>query len=193
MTGDDIASFLYLAILGSVIAGYFLLANRHRMGAVAQQAAIWALIFVGLAAAAALWQDLRGTSAGFQHIEGGGGPITVTRAADGHYHLTLGVNGTPVDFLIDTGATDLVLSVQDADRVGFDHTQLAFDGRARTANGVVQTASVTLDRVQLGDQVDRSVPAQVSGGAMPGSLLGMRYLSRFATIEIAGDTMTLTR
>jgi len=193
MTGDDIASFLYLAILGSVIAGYFLLANRHRMGQMAQQAAIWALIFVGLAAAAALWQDVRSTSAGYQQFSEDGGPVTINRASDGHYHLTLGVNGTPVDFLVDTGATDLVLSVQDAERVGFDHADLAFEGRARTANGIVRTAAVTLDRVTLGDQVDRNVPAQVSGGAMPGSLLGMSYLSDFATIRIEGDTMTLTR
>lgn len=192
MTGDDIARFLYLAILGSVIAGYFLLANRHRMGQMAQQAAIWALIFVGIAAGAALWQDVRSTSAGFQQI-GESGEIEITRAADGHYHLTLGVNGTPIDFLVDTGATDLVLSVPDAERVGFDHGDLAFDGRARTANGIVRTASVTLDRVELAGQVDRNVRAQVSGGEMPGSLLGMSYLSDFATIRIEGDTMTLTR
>ena len=193
MNSDSIASLIYLAVLGTVIAGYFLLANRHQMGRVAQQGAIWALIFVGVAAGAALWDDIRSTSANRQMVLQDGAQITTTLAADGHYHLTLGINGTPVNFLVDTGATEMVLSVEDADRVGLDHTDLRFTGRAATANGTVQTAQVTLDTVELGGRVDRDVAAQVSGGAMPGSLLGMRYLSGFASMSIEGNTLTLTR
>ncbi|PWR03235.1 TIGR02281 family clan AA aspartic protease [Meridianimarinicoccus roseus] len=193
MTADSIASLIYLSLLGTVIAGYFLLANRHRMGKIAQQGAIWALIFIGVAAGAALWDDIRSTSASLQSVYQQGDRIEVTRSPDGHYHLTLGVNGTPVEFLVDTGASEMVLSVQDAERVGIAHADLRFTGRAATANGTVQTARITLDRVELGGQVDRNVPAQVSGGAMPASLLGMTYLSRFASLSITGDTLTLIR
>jgi aspartyl protease family protein len=193
MTGDSIASLIYLSLIGSVIAGYFLLANRHQMGRMAQQAAVWALIFVGVAAGAALWDDIRSTSANRQSVFQGGDRIVTTRAPDGHYHLTLGINGTPVDFLVDTGATEIVLTLEDARRIGLNPADLRFTGRASTANGTVETARVTLDQVSLGGQVDRSVTAMVSGGQMPGSLLGMRYLSRFASMAIEGKTLTLIR
>ena len=192
MGADSIASLIYLTLLATVIGGTFVLANRHQLGRIAQQAAIWALIFVGVAAGAALWGDIRETSAR-QSVVQNGNEIVVQRAGDGHYHLTLTVNGTPVDFLVDTGATEMVLTVQDAERVGFNHTSLQFSGRALTANGSVSTAPVVLDAVELGGQVDRDVPAQVSGGAMPGSLLGMRYLSRFASLSIEGNRLTLVR
>lgn len=193
MNPDQIASFLYLSILGGAIAGYFLLANRHQMGKVAQQAAIWALIFVGVAAAAGLWSDIRDTAANRQSVMEDGSRIAVTRASDGHYHLTLGINDTPITFLVDTGASDMVLSREDATRAGVDTDALRFTGSAVTANGIVPTATVYLDAVRLGGITDRNVRAQVSGGEMPGSLLGMAYLSRFATISIEGNRLTLTR
>jgi len=193
MSADSIASLIYLSLLGTVVAGYFLLANRHRMGQMAQQAAIWALIFVGVAAGAALWDDIRGASHTRQDVFQNGDRIVATRAPDGHYHLTLGINGAPVRFLVDTGASDMVLTLRDAARAGLDRDALRFVGRALTANGTVETAPVTLDRVELGGIVDRNVPAQVSSGEMPGSLLGMRYLSRFAEVTLSGDTLTLVR
>lgn len=193
MTADSIASLIYLTLLGVVVAGYFLLANRHQMGRIAQQGAIWALIFVGVAAGAALWDDVRGASDTRQSVFQDGSRIVATRAPDGHYHLTLGINGAAVRFLVDTGASDMVLTLQDAQRAGIARDDLRFVGRAATANGMVQTAPVLLDHVDLGGIVDRDVPAQVSSGDMPASLLGMRYLSRFAEVTIAGDTLTLLR
>lgn len=193
MTTDSIASLIYLSLLGVVVGGYFLLANRHQMGRIAQQGAIWALIFVGVAAGAALWDDIRGASDTRQSVFQDGDRIVARRAPDGHYRLTLGINGTPVRFLVDTGATDMVLTMQDAQRAGLARDDLRFVGRAVTANGMVQTAPVMLETVELGGIVDRNIPAQVSGGDMPGSLLGMRYLSRFAEVTMAGDTLTLSR
>jgi len=193
MTTDSIASLIYLSLLGVVVGGYFLLANRHQMGRIAQQGAIWALIFVGVAAGAALWDDIRGASDTRQSVFQDGDRIIARRAPDGHYRLTLGINGTPVRFLVDTGATDMVLTMQDAQRAGLARDDLRFVGRAVTANGMVQTAPVMLETVELGGIVDRNIPAQVSGGDMPGSLLGMRYLSRFAEVTMAGDTLTLSR
>jgi aspartyl protease family protein len=193
MGADNIASLIYLTLLAVVVGGYFLLANRHQMGRIAQQGAIWALIFVGVAASAALWDDIRGATDTRQSVFQDGERIVARRAPDGHYHLTLGINGAPVRFLVDTGASDMVLTLRDAARAGLDEADLRFVGRAVTANGMVETAPVTLDRVELGGIVDRNIPAQVSSGEMPGSLLGMRYLSRFAEVTLSGDTMTLTR
>ena len=87
----------------------------------------------------------------------------------------------------------MVLTLDDARRAGIDPGALRFTGRASTANGSVETARVWLDRVALAGVQETRVPAQVSAGQMPGSLLGMSYLSRFAAITIAGDRLTLTR
>ena len=190
MTGDTIARLLYLVLLGSVIAGYFVAQSRQNLSRNLQQAAIWGLIFVGAVAVAGLWSDLRQDIAPRQSVATTG-EISVPRQLDGHYRIRLGINGTPVDFIVDTGASDLVLSREDARRVGIEPDSLAYLGRAQTANGAVPMAGVVLDEVSLGQEVARNVRAAVNGGEMPGSLLGMSYLQRFGRIEIADDTLTL--
>jgi aspartyl protease family protein len=119
--------------------------------------------------------------------------IEVPRERDGHYHMTLGVNGAPIRFIVDTGATDLVLSREDAARAGLDLDELRYFGRAFTANGEVRTAQVRLDEVRVGEIVDTFVPAVVNEGDMRVSLLGMSYLQEFGRIEIADDTLRLVR
>jgi aspartyl protease family protein len=120
------------------------------------------------------------------------GEVILPRAPDGHYHLTLNIGGQPVDFLVDTGATNVVLSQADARRLGIDLEALAYVGEAQTANGVVRTARVTLNDVRLGPIIDPTLRAYVTDGQMDGSLLGMDYLGRFR-IEIDGNRMVLSR
>lgn len=193
MTADNIASLLYLGLLLVAIGGYFFVSNRHRLGQMVQQAAIWALIFIGATAAAGLWYDIRKTVPSQYTISSDTGEISVPRSPDGHYYLTLNLNDTPVRFVVDTGATAIVLSAQDAERIGFDPTRLPYLGRANTANGTVETAQITIEEMALGTIVDRNVPAHVNGGAMNGSLLGMGYLQRFSTLKIEDNRLTLIR
>ncbi|TFL19615.1 retropepsin-like aspartic protease family protein [Jannaschia formosa] len=195
MDTDALMRLLYLVLLGSVIALTFFASTRQRMGKTLQQAAIWFLIFVGAVLAYGVWEDVKGIAVPTQSVMTGaeGVIVDVPRARDGHYHLTLGINGVDVEFIVDTGATDLVLTRRDAQRVGLAEDQLAFLGEAMTANGSVRTAAVRLDEVTLGDIVDRHVPAVVNGGEMRQSLLGMSYLSEFGRIEIENDELRLIR
>jgi len=193
MTGDQTASFLYLALLGSVLVGYFFLSHRQSLGQGLRQAGLWVLIFVGVIAAYGLWSDIQGTVAPRQAVFSEEERIEVPRSGDGHYHMTLQVNGTPVRFVVDTGASDIVLSADDARRIGIELDELAFVGTANTANGRVSTARVWLDEVALGGTTEQGVPALVNGGEMRGSLLGMSYLDRFAEIRIGDDRLTLIR
>jgi aspartyl protease family protein len=119
--------------------------------------------------------------------------IELRRGRDGHFHAEIEVNGEPVRFMVDTGASDIVLSLRDAERVGLDPGGLEFSGRAMTANGPVGTAAVRLGEVRFGGFTDTGVAASVSDGGLGTSLLGMSYLERFAAIEISGDRMTLRR
>lgn len=193
MTGDQTASLLYLVLLGSVIAGSLFLSGRQNWGKNLRQAGIWALIFIGVVAVYGLWNDIQSTMVPRQTVFAEEDRIEVPRARDGHYHLSVAVNGTPIRFIVDTGATDIVLSTQDARKVGIDPDELSYAGAASTANGQVSTARVRLDEVAIGPITDRGVSAVVSQGDMPGSLLGMAYLERFAQVTFGNGRMVLDR
>lgn len=190
---NDPASLVYLVILGSAIGLWFFAQSRQSLGKLAQQAAAWGLIFLGAIAVVGLWGDIRQSVAPSQNVVAQSGQIELPRAPDGHYYLTANVNGEPVRFVVDTGATQIVLSKEDARRAGLDVDELAYLGRAYTANGEVRTAPVRLDRVSIGPIEDTNVRAVVNDGAMEGSLLGMEYLQRFSSVEIGGGKLILTR
>lgn len=191
MDGDQAARALYLGILLVSVGGWLLIEYRSRLGTALRTLMAWALIFLGLAAGYGLWADLRRDVIPGQFTDNAGA-IEIPRAPDGHYYLTLEINGTKVQFLADTGASNIVLSPDDATRLGFDPAALRFMGEATTANGVVKTAVVTLDRVRLGPVDDRNLTAFVNQADMQGSLLGMDYLGLFR-IEISADRMILRR
>lgn len=193
MTGDDTARLLYLALLGGAVVLWFLAQNRASPGKVTQQALVWALIFVGVIAAVGLWGDIRQTVMPGQAVSVQEGRIELPRAPDGHYYMTAQVNGAPVRFVVDTGATEIVLAQADAERAGIDTGGLAYVGRAMTANGEVRTAPVVLDSLSVGPVTDRRLRAVVNEGEMTGSLLGMSYLQRFSNVQIGNGRLLLER
>ncbi len=193
MEDFDYARLLYLGILGSVLVFWFIVQNRRSMGKTAQMAVAWGLIFLGVIAAVGLWDDISQTVRPSQSAMNAQGQISIPRAPDGHYYLTLKVNGQPIEFMIDTGATDVVMTQSDAARVGLDPKNLNYFGRAMTANGEVRTAPVDLKTVALGKIVDRNVTAWVTQGKQGQSLLGMAYLQRWSHIGIGNNAMILTR
>jgi len=191
METGQIIALAFLIVLSLSIVGSFVAQSREGRGRGLQQLVVWALIFVGVLAAVGLWDDLSGNvqprQASFD-----GGVVEVPRAPDGHYHLTLTINDVEVDFLVDTGATMVVLNQADAERIGLNPSELAYIHTAMTANGEVRTAPVRLDKVQLGDLVDRNLRASVNSAQLDKSLLGMSYLSQFESIEIRRDRLILT-
>lgn len=192
MDGDNIARLAYLVLLGLAVGGWFIAENRANLGRTARQAAVWGLIFVGAIAAVGLWSDIRDDVLPRQSVVSEG-TIEVPRNFDGHYYLVLHLNDVPVDFIVDTGATDVVLTLKDARRIGIDIDGLVFSGVASTANGTVRTALARIDDIRLGNIRDRGLTVSVNGGEMTGSLLGMSYLRRFEKIEISGGRLILTR
>ncbi|MGB1234805.1 MAG: retropepsin-like aspartic protease family protein [Planktomarina sp.] len=192
--GDTIASMIYLGVILIALCSIFFAANRPSIGQTLQMLLIWGMIFMGLIAGYGLWGDISGQFSNGRTAQfSSEGDITVPRSRDGHFYLTLTINDTPVEFLIDTGASDLVLTRDDAERVGIDPDDLIFSGRAFTANGEVAIARARLDTVVLGSIEDRRVLASVNGGAMNGSLLGMSYLGRFEKLEINANKLILHR
>ena len=192
MDGDDLGRLAYLALLLLAVGGYFVAQARRNLGRTAQQAAIWVFIFIGVIVAYGLWGDLRRTVLPEQTRVVGDG-IEVAASDDGHYYLTAEVNGARVLFVVDTGASQIVLTARDAERAGLDPAGLGYFGSAQTANGIVRTAPVRLERFTLGPFEDRNLPAVVNAGDLDTSLLGMSYLGRFRTLAISGDRLHLTR
>jgi aspartyl protease family protein len=189
MEADTFARIAYLGIILVALGGWVMVEFRQRMGQALRMGMAWGLIFVGVMAGYGLWSDIR-QDVMPQQMVSEAGTVEVPRAPDGHYYLTLQINGTPIRFMVDTGATGMVLGDDDAARLGIDPASLMFLGEARTANGVVRTARVTLPVVELGPFQNRDFRAFVTEGDMPGSLLGMDYLGQFR-MEFAGGRLIL--
>jgi aspartyl protease family protein len=193
MDSADLPRVAYLVLLGVAVAGWFIAENRNSLGKTMRMALAWGLIFLGVVAGFGLWSDVRTDIIPRQSVVADGARVEVPRAFDGHYYLTLRLDGTPVDFVVDTGASDIVLSREDAARIGLDPEALAYNGVALTANGQVRTARARVGEILLGGIADQDVMVSVTDGEMPGSLLGMAYLQRFSRIEIADGTLVLER
>lgn len=191
MDTDVFARLAYLGVILVALLGWALVEYRGRLGFAARSALAWGMIFVGAVAGYGLWGDIAGSITPVQSVTGAG-QIEVPRAEDGHYYLTLTIAGVEVEFLADTGATNVVLADFDARRLGIDPDGLVYLGEAATANGTVLTAEVSIRDVALGPFFDERITASVTKGAMKGSLLGMDYLGLFR-IEIDRDKMILSR
>ncbi|MEO9653051.1 MAG: TIGR02281 family clan AA aspartic protease [Roseobacter sp.] len=193
MENLDTGRLIYLAVLGAMLIGWFFTQGRISWNKSLQHVAVWALIFGGAIAMFGLWNDISRTVLPQQTVFENENRIVVPRRGNGHYYIQAEVNGTPIEFVLDTGASSLVLTQSDAKAAGFDLDGLSYFSRAMTANGEVRTAPVKLDRITLGPVTDINIPAVVNEGDMNNSLMGMNYLQRWGKIEISGDTLTLIR
>ncbi len=119
----------------------------------------------------------------------GGRQIVLTAESGGHFLSSGTINGKTVRFMVDTGATNIALSQEDADRIGIDYK----DGQrtlSRTANGVIPTYRTNLTSVRVGEVVVYNVDATIVPGQMSHVLLGNSFLTRFQ-MRRENDTLTL--
>lgn len=193
MTDFDVMHLIYLVALLVLVAFSFSPVFRQNFWKTVQQLLIWALIFVGGIVVVGSWDDIRSAALPPQVAYSEDGTIEIPKSMDGHFYVTATINGAEIEFVVDTGASDLVLSQQDAARAGFNLETLDFFGRAMTANGEVKTAPVRLDTVALGPHIDRNIRARVNGGDLGISLLGMSYLNRYPTITMTRSELILSR
>jgi aspartyl protease family protein len=120
-----------------------------------------------------------------------GGRVVLTAGPGGHFMTDGQINGRTVQFMVDTGATTVAMSVADAKRIGLDY-QNGQTVQMSTANGITQGWRVTLNTVRVGDVMVSGVEAVVSPGGMPYVLLGNSFLSRFQ-MNRNNDQMVLER
>lgn len=118
--------------------------------------------------------------------------VEIVRAPGGEFTVRADVNGRRIPMLIDTGATSVVLTQEAAKTAGLPVDLLKYDVPIETAKGRGRAASVTLDRLAVGNIVERRVPALVSEpGDLKTSLLGMSFLNRLESFEVRGSRIVL--
>ncbi len=126
------------------------------------------------------------------HVIARGRNVEVARTSTGDFAVTAQVNGAAIAMVLDTGATSVVLTREDAKAAGLPLEILAYTTNIDTANGRTRAAPVTLDRVAIGGLVERSIEALVAQpGQLKVSLLGMSFLNRLQSWEVRGDRLLL--
>jgi aspartyl protease family protein len=190
-----------IAVIGALIVLYLLSmhASEHRIG---RLPAVIALIVVVFAGAAMSRPDTAAKLAHYfdapKHDDYGQlaasqGPasVRIRKLADG-FIATSEINGQSMSALVDSGAATVVLRQSDAERAGIDVRSLTFDTPLKTANGTSYLAPVRLKSVRIGDIVADDVEALVAKpGTLNENLLGMSFLRRLTSYEVAGDFVTL--
>jgi aspartyl protease family protein len=204
---DDTGQLLFLVTLLALLVGSALFgwgwrgthpARRH-IG----HLLTWALIAVALVTlyayraplqrfAAPVLQELDPSRAVEVTTADGIQGLSIARGRDGHFHIDASANGTPVSFLVDTGASTSVLTLRDAERAGIEIAGLEFTRPVQTANGLAFFAQTNLRTLEIGPYKLNSVPVGIMPeGALETSLLGMSTIDRFAGWRIDGNRMVL--
>ncbi len=116
---------------------------------------------------------------------------SISKAADGHYWAEADVDGRDIHFLVDTGASAVALTQDDARRLGIDPTMLDYKFGVVTANGQARAAQVRLASISVGGARVDNVEAYVLDRGLQTSLLGMTYLGRLSAFEATPQSLIL--
>ncbi len=207
-----VIAVLWIALVGSTLV---LRARSGGLGLLLGNLAIWMFIGLGLLTLYSFRAEFgvlkdrvlaellphRGTTAVMQPAPAAqrgtaapvetGHRVSFRMRESGHFVVEAKVNGTPIRFLVDTGASEVVLSPSDARRIGLNPNSLNYTQRTQTANGIGQGAPVRLNRVTIGPIEVEDVRASVNRAEMAGSLLGMSFLGRIGGYEVRDGVLTL--
>jgi aspartyl protease family protein len=126
------------------------------------------------------------------HVISHGRTVEVARTSGGDFAISGQVNGAHVAMVLDTGASSVVLTPDDAKAAGLPLDLLNYTVSIDTANGRTRAAPVTLDHITIGGLEERSVEALVvQPGQLRTSLLGMSFLNRLQSWQVVGDRLVL--
>lgn len=202
MMDDDLMRGVYLGILALMLASG-VIASQRSASAALRNIAIWLAITLVLVTAW-LYKDDAGnwgarvmaalmpgsgmsveTADGFQEV-------VLYKSRNGHFEADAEINGVDIDMLVDTGATGIALTWEDAERLGLKPDGLNFSSSVMTANGPAKIAMVRLDRVVLGAIRRNGLSAGIAErGKLDQSLLGMNFLGTLSAVTIAGSELRL--
>ena len=190
-SGQIAYALVIVVIVASALASGRLRKNfRHLL--------IWSGIFLVLMVGYSYRYELSGVkdkvmaelvpSSGFENSPNS---ISFPVSADGHFYIRAEVNQIPITFLADTGASRIVLSPGDAQRLGMDPGTLKFNEVYETANGLVHGSYFRIAELRIGKLQLNQIGASVNEVVMRNSLLGMNFFQRLKSYEVKDDVLTL--
>ncbi|WP_027667584.1 TIGR02281 family clan AA aspartic protease [Rhizobium leguminosarum] len=202
LQSDDFGRVVYLLPIALMLsAGIW--ASRRSVGETMRQMMIWLVIILALVTVYLYRQEALGV--GNRLLAGlvpgravvvttseGGQEIILHKLLNGHFEADVAVNGQTIEMLVDTGASLVALSREDAERIGIDLSRLTYSMTIMTANGRGRAAPVTLDQVAIGPIVRDNVAASVSeDGRLDQSLLGMSFLETLGSLQMQTDELRM--
>lgn len=193
--GENIQLISSLVIIAFLITGLFTRSN-HKGVPLLRYSLYWAGIFV-VALMLYAYKDyikepldkMRAVISPATPIEEHG-VIKIQKSLDGHFHINALVNGKKMDFLIDTGATEVLLSKADAAKVGIDIDKLEFTIRSYTASGTTMIARANVSIKISNFEID-DFPIYVNSSESDSALLGMSLLSKMQSVSFEGAELIL--
>ena len=193
---SDQMHMVYLVMLLALVGRGIMHSKRHELSQNIKYACIWLGIILLIVTAYSFRDVLTNNRVIAELVPqratiANDGSMTFRRREDGHFYIEAKVNNMPILFMVDTGASDIVLSPDDAKQAGISVDTLNFSRMYQTANGVVKGASVRLASLRVGNIHIADIPASVNGAPMEHSLLGMRFLSELTSYKVEGGTLTL--
>jgi aspartyl protease family protein len=199
LTTREFGSLAYYVILVVFIGGSVLVLVRERISQALEAALFWAAVIFVLVFAYTYRSELGGIGDRVlaELIPGraavrGERSVEIMRGRGGDFQVAAKVNGSRVAMVLDTGATAVVLTQEAAKTAGLPLELLSYSVNVDTANGRARAAPVTLDRLAVGDIVERAVPALIAQpGQLRVSLLGMSFLNRLESWEVRGDRLMM--
>ena len=198
LSSGDFASLAYKIALLIFVGAIALAMFRERLTQALVAAALWVGLALVLIVGYSYRFELRDVGERVLaelvpgHVITHGRSVEVARAFNGDFDVTAQINGARIVMVLDTGASSVVLTLDDARAAGLPIEVLSYTANIDTANGRTRAAPVTLDRVAIGGLVERSVAALVAQpGQLKTSLLGMSFLNRLQSWEVRGDRLLL--
>ncbi|MDM9628331.1 TIGR02281 family clan AA aspartic protease [Rhizobium sp. S152] len=202
MRNDDFGRVVYLLPIALMLAAG-IWGRRISTSETIRNLLVWLVIILGLATAYLYRQEAAGV--GNRLLAGlipgravvvttseGGEEVILHKLMNGHYEAYVTVNGQSISMLVDTGASMVTLSREDAERIGFIPENLNYSMTVMTANGRARAAPVTLGEVAIGPIVRTNVPASVAEeGRLDQSLLGMSFLQTLGSLQMQTDELRL--
>lgn len=202
MDNNDFGRLVTLSAIATMMAAG-VLAGRRQIGDSLRQAGIWLVIILILVTGYLYRFDLQqvgsrltaGLIPGRAVVTTGVGGeqiLVIHKGISGHYETEVTIDGTPLRMLVDTGASSVVLSYDDAMRLGINPDNLVYSIDVSTANGRARAAPVTLREVAIGPILRGTIRGMVTEqGRLDQSLLGMSFLETLGSIEITRDELRL--
>ena len=198
LTTDEFGSLAYkIAILVFLAAALFAI-FRDRLTEAIMGALLWAVIGIVLVIGYSYRYEVNQVADRViaelmpGHVISHGRTAEVARTSSGDFAISAQINGSRVHMVVDTGATSVVLTAEDAKAAGLPLALLNYSVNIETAMGRTRAAPVTLDRVAMGELEERSVEALVvQPGQLRTSLLGMSFLNRLQNWQVNGDRLML--